>query len=639
MKSSLPARSPKAADMRTRILKTAIRLFAERGIDRVSIRELVAELGVSKPVLYYYFKDKEDLCREVFLRYAQEAGKVREEAGAMAAASFEDRLAAALEGHLRFFKARPLAVQFAMQTFTCPGSKGVRRIVDDFAARHRRGLRDLLRGWERKGDLRAGTSDDVLHLLDGVITHFAMSLYRGRAAGLDAGLPRRLARLICRGARAAGRLACIALALTATCVTAARAEGPRDITIEAAVELALQRNTSIVMAEKNKAVYDERVRQYYANALPDIRVGGQYSYNIEKPSMFIGGAKVPFGANNQYAASVEASQVLWSGGKVSLGVRMAKLFSQTGSEKVREARSGVKKAVRQLYYSILLASATVDIQRESLATAQSHLATIEAKFKQGIASDLAVLRQKVEVANTEPSLTKARNLYEKGTLQLNNLLGIDPEETLRAVGTLQCPSGGGSGPSADLAARYATALSNRPEVREARQQYDLAQEKVKLERSFHYPDLYGFWNRQFQGQDDRGWPDDSRRTWSMAAGVKLSIPVFSGLETVSKVKAAGLEAEQALEVLVETQRRVKIEVKGAWLDLQEASERVRSQAQAVGSAAKALAATEMRFKEGLAGQLELNDVTLALNTSRMIHAQAMHDACTAFAELQWAAGE
>ena len=189
-------------------------------------------------------------------------------------------------------------------------------------------------------------------------------------------------------------------------------------------------------------------------------------------------------------------------------------------------------------------------------------ATIEAQFKQGIASDLAVLRQKVEVANSEPGVTKAGNLYEKGLLQLTSLLGLDPEEELRPASALLCPAGAES----DLAHRYASALSSRPELKAARQQYDLATAKVKLERSFHYPDLYGFWNRSWQGQDDRGWPDDKGRSWSMAAGVKLSIPVFSGLETYSKVKESRLEAEQALEVLKETERRVKVEVKGAWLD-------------------------------------------------------------------------
>ncbi|MBI5623525.1 MAG: TolC family protein [Elusimicrobia bacterium] len=631
MTKSPPSRcraKDRAEGMRQRILLAAIKLFAEKGVDRVSIREIVAALGVTKPVLYYYFKDKEDLCRAVFARYAEEAGKVHAEAAAGSDAPLEDQFAGALEGHLAFFKQKPEAVRFALQTMMCPRTSGIARIVSEFDEGHRKGLRDLLHGWEAKGRLAKGTADDVLHLIRGILMYFAMHVQKGRTNGFDAGLPRRLARLLCRGAAAGAAAVFLAL-------PPALAAGPRPLSIEAAVDLALKGNASIIVAEKNREVFDERVRQYWANALPDLKVGGQYSYNIEKPSFVIGGTKVPIGANNQYAASVEATQVLWSGGKVSTGIRMARLYSQTGSEAVREARAGVSKAVRRLYYGILLASATVDIQQEALATAQEHLAVIEAQFKQGIASDLTVLRQKVEVANSVPSVTKAVNLYEKGVLQLTGLLGLDPEEELLPTSVLSCPAAG----QAELGGRYASALASRPEVLTARRQYDLAKEKVKFERSFHYPDLYGFWNRQFQGQDDRGWPGATGRTWSMAAGVKLSIPVFSGFETVSKTREARLAAEQALEVLKETERQVKVEVKGAWLDLKEASQRVRSQAQAVEQAEKALAATETRFRNGLASQLELNDATLALNTSRMIQVQAMHDACSAFTELQWAAGE
>jgi AcrR family transcriptional regulator len=48
-----------------RILASAIRLFAEKGYDKTSVREIVASAGVTKPVLYYHFKSKEGLLRTI----------------------------------------------------------------------------------------------------------------------------------------------------------------------------------------------------------------------------------------------------------------------------------------------------------------------------------------------------------------------------------------------------------------------------------------------------------------------------------------------------------------------------------------------------------------------------------------------
>ncbi|MBI5209713.1 MAG: TetR/AcrR family transcriptional regulator [Elusimicrobia bacterium] len=186
--------------MRERIIKTAIGLFARRGIDRVSIREIVAELKVTKPVLYYYFKNKEDLCREMFLRYALEAAQVRQDAGEAKGAPLEDLLTAVLDGHLRFFKARPEVARFALQALICPGSAGIRRVVEEFEARHQRQLVAMLHQWEKAGVIRRGAAGDVLRMVSAVLTHFVMCMHLGRGAGLDAGLPRRLARLVCAGA-------------------------------------------------------------------------------------------------------------------------------------------------------------------------------------------------------------------------------------------------------------------------------------------------------------------------------------------------------------------------------------------------------------------------------------------------------
>jgi AcrR family transcriptional regulator len=43
------------------IARTAAKLFASRGYDATSIREIVEAAGVAKPTLYYYFGSKEGL--------------------------------------------------------------------------------------------------------------------------------------------------------------------------------------------------------------------------------------------------------------------------------------------------------------------------------------------------------------------------------------------------------------------------------------------------------------------------------------------------------------------------------------------------------------------------------------------------
>jgi len=76
-------------EARERLLSGATALFASKGYAATTVREIVERAGVTKPVLYYYFRSKEgiylDLMREPFGKFTAlveetvlEAGSARE---------------------------------------------------------------------------------------------------------------------------------------------------------------------------------------------------------------------------------------------------------------------------------------------------------------------------------------------------------------------------------------------------------------------------------------------------------------------------------------------------------------------------------------------------------------------------------
>jgi AcrR family transcriptional regulator len=52
--------------VRTRLLKSALRLFSKRGYDAVGVQEIVVSAKVTKPALYHYFGSKRGVIESLF---------------------------------------------------------------------------------------------------------------------------------------------------------------------------------------------------------------------------------------------------------------------------------------------------------------------------------------------------------------------------------------------------------------------------------------------------------------------------------------------------------------------------------------------------------------------------------------------
>lgn len=100
--------------MRARIKEAAFELMADKGIEEVSMREIAEKVRVTKPVLYYYFKDKEDLCAAIieeheshFAQFMQGVLDKNPDASSL--------LSQVFERHVNFFQRDPRNSKFIVR--------------------------------------------------------------------------------------------------------------------------------------------------------------------------------------------------------------------------------------------------------------------------------------------------------------------------------------------------------------------------------------------------------------------------------------------------------------------------------------------------------------------------------------------
>jgi len=119
-----PAHEPQPPnEAETKLLDSALALFSEKGYEGTSIREIIEGAGVTRPVLYYYFENKEDLFRRlVESRYKELVEQIEEITNRDE--SCADRLKAIIAAAFELAEENPEAVNLILQVFFSPPQQG-----------------------------------------------------------------------------------------------------------------------------------------------------------------------------------------------------------------------------------------------------------------------------------------------------------------------------------------------------------------------------------------------------------------------------------------------------------------------------------------------------------------------------------
>lgn len=140
-----------------RVLDAAAVVFADRGFHRASVRDVVAEAGMSLAGLYHYFPSKAELLHEIAVR-AFDSLLARLDAAPPGTP--RERLATLVHNHLSFFLSRPAEMKVLVREAEClpePLEAEVAEKKRRYYQRCHDILRELDGGRRAEEDLRLAT--------------------------------------------------------------------------------------------------------------------------------------------------------------------------------------------------------------------------------------------------------------------------------------------------------------------------------------------------------------------------------------------------------------------------------------------------------------------------------------------------
>jgi len=412
---------------------------------------------------------------------------------------------------------------------------------------------------------------------------------------------------------------------------ASQSAGPSSpaLTLDQAMQVALERNQSLKL--KREAV--QRAQGQYGEASaanrPQIKAQSAYVRTGPIPSVVFPGPagpmEVELGTPETMTAKLSLTQPVDISRLISAGVKVADLNLQASRLELRREEQRITLGVKQAYLGVLQAEAFKDVAQEALNAVEEHLRIARLHYEAGTVPQLDVLRAEVAAADARQRLVTAENAVDLAKAALNNVLGVDVNEPVEVKPLPELSS-----IELNLPELLAEAERQRPELQVMDLRIEMTKRGVHLAKQGRLPTMALTGSYDWLEETSEFGPGNL--SWTVALGV--SLPLSDGGGTSAKVAQAHSDVRSAETAREQLRQGIALEVRQAYLSLQEAQARLVATAKSVEEAREVLRLAQARYETGVGTPVEVTDAVAAMTGARTNHVNATYDCRIALARLE-----
>ena len=338
-----------------------------------------------------------------------------------------------------------------------------------------------------------------------------------------------------------------------------------------------------------------------AQRWPTLAVGGGYTWLDDAPAFdfsFTGLPIVPpelFGGDDFAMGAATLNVPVFTGGRISSSIAAAEARGRGAGAQVLGAEQDLKLAVAESYVDVLRARKALAVADSNVRTLEALVADVDAMYERELVPKNELLAVQVSLADARQNHLRAANAAEIALASYNRRLGepLDRDAVLEE----QIPEPDAL--PADLVPLVEQALERRTELAALGEQAKAYGQLAKVERSRVLPQVsvsggYSYLENQFLDDEEFA-----------VAGIGVQWALFDGGQ--SRKRAAALERNRRAteEQRDDVESLIALQVRQAWLGVEETRRRTQVTADAVDQAEENLRIARERYGAGLGTQTQL----------------------------------
>lgn len=410
------------------------------------------------------------------------------------------------------------------------------------------------------------------------------------------------------------------------------------ITLEQAIELALENNIQLKQAKFSVAISEEDLKQSRYNLTPNLNANSSYNYSLGRSFDQLSGQAFDQSVTSGNG-SLSSNVVLFQGFQRINQIQQNKFLLDADKSSAQKAKNDLILNVVTTYLQVLNGQDLTEAASQQLNFATLQMDREQKLFDVGNKTIADLSQAKAQLATAELNMTNAQNQADLAYLNLAQLMERDPANKF----TVQIPMVDiTKSASANYEANniYQTALVNFPEIKLAEFRRLASAKAVTIARAGYSPRLSLGGNlstgyssgrqRKIAGSNPAEFEkipfnDQITDNYNRGLGLSLSIPIWNGHQARSSVNRAKINYQNATLSEQLAKNNLNKVINQAVYDLKAAEKRYASNQSAYASSQAAFEVIEQRYNVGLVNALDFNQAQLNLNKAQFDLIQAKYD--------------
>jgi len=303
----------------------------------------------------------------------------------------------------------------------------------------------------------------------------------------------------------------------------------------------------------------------------------------------------------------------------------SKYLVESAEASLQNSQQDLIIRVTEAYFDVLLAEETLRLAKTKEAADVTQLETAEASAELGLLSRVDVLQAKSSYDLSKSETINAENGLDVALEALSKLTGLSAAKLKnRSLKTL-LPNVTLPRENLSISSLEQRAVVENLLVKQAQAQLSTANQEIDVQRGGYWPtvDLQAKYTDTAYSDYQAGTSfNDSDNT---SVGVSVSMPLYSGGSTSSKVAAAKYQSMASQQALREAQENARLNVRTQKLNLDRGQKLVAALREAVKSNDAFLESAEEGYKVGLKSLLEVLTARTNQNTAQKNLIEAIHN--------------